>query len=143
MPFVGTFPRRDPESVHWTVMNTADGQTAFTLTGIIVTEFKGVGNQWERGRLEFPVSIQPLAPGKGLVLRHWAPFVTINSISNDDISKDAGWAVDGFSLADPEKFAVAGVTVRCDLAVRDVDGFIFRIGYHLHLVGTLADLPRR
>jgi hypothetical protein len=67
--------------------------------------------------------------------------VTLNAISNDQLSNNAGWAVDAFHL-DPFPPVVRQVDIRCKLAVRDVDGYILRVGYTLTLLGELGDVPR-
>jgi hypothetical protein len=65
----------------------------------------------------------------------WAPIVALSSISNDAAAYDAGWAVDGFRLRETD-VAHAHVTLAVDLAVRDIDGWILRLGYCLHVTGN-------
>jgi hypothetical protein len=124
---------------YYTLFETQRG-LAYTLTGVVLVNFKGTGGgpaNITRTNLQFTVGIPELPDGQGLRFKYWAPFATLNTISNDDIARDALWAVDNFNVADPQHVA-RGVTVNCALAVRDIDGFILRVGYIIHLVGDLA-----
>ena len=71
----------------------------------------------------------------------WAPFVTLNSISNEQQAVNAGWAVDAFRMLVSPGDHQSGVTVSCDVAVRDVDGYILRLGYIVFIVGKLVAQP--
>jgi hypothetical protein len=126
------------ESPHWLSFPTGDGRLYYVLTGVVKMTVKGEGAAWKRLRLDFSVEIPDLPAGKGLRLDHWAPLVTLNSIANDKAAVDAGWAVDNFSLGDTGS-VLRTVSVQTLLAVRDVDGFILRLGYAIHLVGRLED----
>jgi hypothetical protein len=128
------------ESKQWVVFETPSGLLAYTLTGVVKLTMKGDGAQFRRDKLTFTVPIPDLPPRKGLKFVHWAPFVTLNSISNDNAAYDAGWAVDDFGL-ESTGGAMLAVSVFCHLAIRDVDGFILRLGYVIHLLGSLEDLP--
>jgi hypothetical protein len=128
------------DSQQYVYFETLSGQLAYSLTGVVRTTFKGTGNTFTRDTLEFRVPIPDLPGGQGLKFDHWAAFVTLNSIANDDISKDAAWAVDSFQITSPETVKTEAV-VDCGLAVRDVDGFILRVGYAVSLVGKLEKLP--
>jgi hypothetical protein len=129
------------ESRHHVVFETADGMRSYTLTGVAIGQLKGTGQQWFRSGTNFSIPIPDLPTGKGLKLVHWAPLVTLNSIANDSTAIDAGWAVDGFRLVDIGPTAIRDwVEVVCDLAVRDTDGFVLRLGYVVHLLGSVADL---
>ncbi|MDX6532934.1 MAG: hypothetical protein QOF68_678 [Gaiellales bacterium] len=128
-------------SEHWLKSTTADGLISYTLTGVIIlTPFQGTGSDWRRQRVSFGVKIPELPAGMALHLRYWAPFVTLNSISNDHQAVDAGWAVDTFGVDNPWQ-PQNEVSVFCDIAVRDVDGFVARLGYVLHLVGEPGPGP--
>jgi hypothetical protein len=129
------------DSQHWVDFDTADGRKVFTLTGVAITIFQGgaTGQDWSRQDLVFGVPINGLPAGKGLRIEHWAPFVTLNAISNDQVANNAGWAVDAFQL-DPFPAVASEVNIRCKLAVRDVDGYVLRAGYTLTLLGSLENM---
>ena len=127
------------ESPHHVVFETKDGLLSYTLTGVLVGELEGSGQKWLRFTMNFGVPIPGLPSGKGLKLVHWAPVATLNSIANDSTAVDAGWAVDGFRLLDTTAVRNS-VDLACDLAVRDADGFVLRVGFSIHLLGSVADL---
>jgi hypothetical protein len=128
-------------SESYVYFTTAEGLLAYTLTGLVPITFKGTaGNDFLRDTLQFEVPIRQLPIGKGLQLVRWAPFVTLNSISNDGTAVNAGWAVDDFTIPFTEA-PMTAVSVKCDLAVRDIDGYVLRVGYQIHLLGSLVDLP--
>jgi hypothetical protein len=120
--------------------SSEDGLRYYTLTGIASLSFKGIGGSWNRTPCAIDVGIPGLPAGKGIVLEQWAPLVTLNSIANEQASIEAGWAVDNFDLKFPTGKSVDVVSVLADLAVRDVDGFILRLGYAINLIGRVADL---
>jgi hypothetical protein len=85
----------------------------------------------------------------GFSLEEWAPFASLSSIFNQDQSINSGFAVDVWR---PTHFATgtdafthlpvgnifAGIDV--DVAVRDTDAWIFRVGYHVTLLGKIVFL---
>ncbi len=129
-------------SQYYVYFPTANGSIHYTLTGVVETLVQGqaTGTEFFRTQIIFNVPIPDLPSGKGLQLVHWAPFVTLNSISNDGVAENAGWAVDDFVVLNPGTIS-STVTVQASLAVRDIDGFILRCGYELHLLGNIADIP--
>lgn len=87
--------------------------------------------------------IQPRQPGEGLSwamrVEQWAPIAGLNAIFDAATSINAGYAVDTFGLAvqdSPTTF----VRLNADLAVRDSDARIIRVGYHVTLVGRLEEI---
>jgi hypothetical protein len=103
---------------------------------------------WAIGRFSIP---KP--PGHnfsiGFSLEEWAPFASLSSIFNQDQSINSGFAVDVWR---PNHFATGtdafthsavgniftGVNV--DVAVRDTDAWIYRIGYNVTLLGKIVFL---
>jgi hypothetical protein len=130
------FPFQTFDGQYWTILETQRG-LAYTLTGVVLVNFKGSGPEIKRTNLHFSVDIRELPEGQGLRLSYWAPFATLNAMSNDDIAKDALWAVDTFKLTDPRR-VMRTVELDCGLATRDIDGRVLRVGYAIHLVGSLA-----
>ena len=115
----------------------ADG-TSYTLTGVALLRYlddERPGSDWLRQSVDFDVFIPGFSePDFGLKIDQWALLVTLNSISNDHEAINAGWAVDDFEIVFPEVVR-NWVTVRAHLAVRDIDGYILRLGYQIHLLG--------
>ena len=130
-----------PSSQYYVYFPTANGLIAYTLTGIVQMDIPGqaTGGNYFRTPIVFVVPIPDLPAGKGLRLVHWAPFVTMNSISNDGAVENAGWAVDDFVVLRPEQVS-ASVSVQANLAVRNTTGHILRCGYEIHLLGSIADV---
>jgi hypothetical protein len=105
------------------------------MTGIaMVADGVGSSQVWSQHTVSWTVHLPGLAPGKKLALVHWAPFVALSSISNDNAATNAGWAVDSFRMTGTEQ-PQTYVAVQADLAVRDADGWILRLAYSLHLLG--------
>lgn len=95
----------------------------------------------------------PKPPGQdfsiGFSLEEWAPFASLSSIFNQDQSINSGFAVDVWR---PTHFATGtdafthlpvgniftGINV--DVAVRDTDAWIFRVGYNITLLGKIVFL---
>jgi hypothetical protein len=126
-------------SQHFVRFEVQPGLWSYVLTGVAGFTFKGTGNGFNRKTLQLSVPIPGLPSGRGLSLVHWAPFVTLASISNDGPANNAAWAVDTFGM--PSAGLVMNkATVDCQLAVRDVDGFILRAAYAIHLLGRIAPL---
>ncbi|MEY2513427.1 MAG: hypothetical protein QOJ89_785 [bacterium] len=125
---------------HWLATPTADGHTAYKLTGIVqlAQPFQGTGPDWRRETISFDVPIPDLN-GMMFQMRQWTVLVTLSSIDDHQAAIDAGWAVDDFwTIAGQARSAVQ---VSCALAVRDSDAFISRLGYSIDLVGDKVPGP--
>lgn len=137
-------------SPHWTYARTADNKTIITLTGVVILHLKGTGGSWLRDRvilgLRLPSHLFPA--GQGLLVEYWAPFVTLNAISNKEHAVNAGWAIDAFGFHFDERhppnegYYMNSIPIWADLAVRDIDGYLLRLGYHVTVVGVLGSPPR-
>ena len=93
----------------------------------------------------------PGSPGEQYLIRfsveEWAPFASLNSIFNQGQSINSGFAVDvwrpnhfgsGTDVLSnqPVNNLFAGVNV--DLAVRDTDAWLYRLGYNITLLGKIV-----
>jgi len=68
------------------------------------------------------------------------PVVSMTSIMNVNVATNAGWAVDDCRVEHvliPSSNS-RNVVLRCRVAVRDRDGFMFRVNYYVTMVGQLA-----
>ena len=128
---------------YWVHTEAVGNKQLITLTGYVIIGFTGTGGDWRRETLElildFP-DIFPPGPVKWLKIEHWAPFVTINAITNEQQSVNAGWAVDDFRGPGPITIRQS-VPILADIAVREVDGNLIRIGYSLTVSGIFVDPP--
>jgi hypothetical protein len=98
-------------------------------------------SHWLRGQVNLVISVPEIPPGSALHLVHWAPFVTLTSIANDETANWAGWAVHWFRVAHPWDPITYQVNVETGYAVRDSDGLLLRLGYEITLAGTFAQAP--
>jgi hypothetical protein len=133
-------------STHWVHTEAPNDVHLVTLTGNAIIDFKGTGRNWLRDRLYltlgFPHAIIP--SDKWFQIEHWAPFITLNAIANNGTAEYAGWAIDEFGGPGPEsknKIIRTFVQIWADVAVRDVDGYLFRVGYSLTVSGKFTDPP--
>jgi len=126
-------------SPHWVHTEASDDKHLVTLTGIVIIDFKGTGTGWLRDKLDLALKFPPIIPGgMRFQVEHWAPFVTINAIANDQHAVNAGWAVDEFGGPGPVKILNA-IGLWANLAVRDVDGYCYRLGYSLTVSGVFTE----
>lgn len=79
-------------------------------------------------------------------VQHWAPFAALSSVFDRHQSIDAGYAVDRWRAHDfftgTDFFTGQAVPniwsgVDVDVAVRDSDAVLHRVGYHITLVGRI------
>jgi hypothetical protein len=129
----------NPQLVH---TKTGDGKELVVLSGIVHLNLKGLtSSQWLRDKVSLSVNLGPvLLADKGFRHEQAACLVTINSMFNKGASTNAGYAVDTCSVKSAAGFST-GISIDCDVAVRDSDAWLYRIGYHVTLVGTFGDLP--
>ena len=111
----------------------------WTLTGTVELSIKGNGSSW---RYE-TVQVGLLIPGIGdklVRLQQWAPFLTLQGLSNDKTAVNAGWLLDKMEILDPQA-ACARIEFQCQIGVRDIDGYVLRLGYLIHAIGGLVPAP--
>lgn len=126
-------------SRHWAYSKTGDGLESIVLSGVIIIDQKGESeNTWKAEQVSFNLPIR-VPNGKAFKLKHWAPFITINSIYNKSVSNDSGHAVDGFRIINPENAQIEYITVQADIAIRDSDAWLYRLGYNVTLIGEYID----
>jgi len=104
---------------------------------------------WAVSRFSIPTPADPNGYSVGFSLEEWAPFASLSSIFNQDQSINSGFAVDVWR---PTPFGVGqdavslqpignifnGINV--DVAVRDSDAWIYRVGYNITLLGKIVFL---
>jgi len=81
-----------------------------------------------------------LPPGYywAFVMDQWAPIASLNSIYNSGVSNYAGSSVNTFTVTQQQDYDNS-VWLNMDIAVRDADGYLYRIGFYITLVGHLAE----
>lgn len=130
-------------SLHSVRTITGDNKQLITLTGIVQIDLEGQSaKQWRDEVIIIKPRIGYIPKDKALHIEHWAPFVTINTIYNVSEADNAGWAVNNFWIELPNdrkiKYTIPHVEIRARVSVRDVDGWLLRVGYQVTLSGTLV-----
>ena len=130
------------KSVHWVTTRAKDDRQLVTVTGVVVTDLKGPeSGEWRREDivlgLTLPAGFVP--SGRAFQVEHWAPFVTLNAVYNKGTAVNTGWAVDAFSGPGPVRIRDNGrFRIETRVCVRDVDGWLFRIGFTVTLSGQFV-----
>jgi hypothetical protein len=160
-----SFPRF-VESRHFIATSLGDGRESIVRSGVLLLPnessdeaaaagrpwdpvgFRGTSTQaWRRDQVSVELDLapsinrlRPLSPGPNSYwafrMDQWAPVASLNSVYDAGASNNAGYAVDAFAVRQPAPDT--SVTLELLLAVRDVDAFIFRIGFHVSLTGRLV-----
>ena len=126
-------------SRHWVHTTTADNKEVVRMTGIILVDHKGFGgSSWRRNTLELTLKFPfNMLSNKKFRVEQWMPLTTINAIYNKNKSINAGWAVDAYwgpghvTIEDTFK-------IYTNVAVRDSDGWLYRIAYDITLKGRFV-----
>lgn len=154
------------ESRHFIATSLGDGRHSIVRSGILLLPnessddaaaagrpwepvgFKGTSMQaWRRDQVNVDLDLvpsinrlRPLSPGPNTYwafqMDQWAPIVSLNSVHDARVSNYAGYAVDAFAIRQPAPDT--SVTLEMLVAVRDVDAYVFRIGFHVSLTGRLV-----
>jgi hypothetical protein len=104
---------------------------------------------WAINRYSIPKP--PGEPGVQYLIRfsveEWAPFVSLSAIFNQGQSINSGFAVDawrpnhfgnGLNLFTHQPVNNLFTGVNADLAVRDTDAWLYRLGYNITLLGKIV-----
>lgn len=67
-----------------------------------------------------------------MTAEQWIAFATVNARFNQSVANNDGSAADAFGMINPASWWV-------DVAVRDTDAWIYRLGYHFTVYGTLVE----
>jgi hypothetical protein len=131
-----------------------DSKGFIVRSGIAHVNFAGAGpgSDWIRDAVSLHLDLQPsigvLTDGKpprdkyswAIEVEQWAGEVALSSFDNRGPAFNAGWAVDGFGLIRQDG-GVDEVQFDTQVAVSD-DGVIYRISFHVALVGTLREVGK-
>ncbi|MGA9581543.1 MAG: M23 family metallopeptidase [Allosphingosinicella sp.] len=149
--------------------NIRDQRWQLVLSGVVLVDMKGVTTaQWRRETLliapdlrapikfagqRFGVPLPNLddsAFHSNFQVEQWAPFSTLSSVFNANQSINSGFAVDVWrpnpfftatDLATNAQVSNLFAGIQADIAVRDSDAYIYRIGYHITLIGRIVFSP--
>jgi hypothetical protein len=155
------------ESRHFIATSLEDGRHSIVRSGVLLLPnesreeaeaagrpwdpigFKGTSTQaWRRDQVTVDLDLvpsinrlRPLAPGPNtywaLRMDQWAPIASLNSVHDAGVSNYAGYAVETFAVRQPVPDTY--VTLEMFVAVRDVDAWLYRIGFYVSLTGRLVE----
>lgn len=108
-----------------------------SMTGVALISFKGQDTSFTKTRLEMRLTLPDIPVGYGFKLDHWTVFCSLQTIVNDGEGDWVGWGVDNFWLDTPVAPSRTAL-INCTLVVRDVDGYILRVGYNVLLQGRVV-----
>lgn len=138
-----------------------DQKWLLVLSGVVILDLKGNSSQWLRETvLIHPHMIPPLThainqyniptPPDGYTPRfqveQWVPHAGLGSIFNRQHSVNSGFAVDVWrpNPFDTDIDVLTNATIgnlfsgiQVDVAVSDVDAFLYRLSYHITLLGKI------
>ncbi len=123
---------------------TGDGKDLIVLSGVVKIERSGKSvrsGDWAKGTFRIGVNLG-LPPEEAMQLEQHASLITLSSVRNDYESIHAGWAVDESYVLTVPGDTYEEVFVQGAFAVRDKDGWLLRVGYHVTLVGQVVSNPR-
>jgi hypothetical protein len=153
-------------AVNEQIAGIRDQRFLLILSGVAIVDVKGnSGATW----LRETVSLRPplydalnyavnrwqiptpsVSYGIEFETEQWAPFVSLSSVYNQGESINSGFAVDAWRLNpfgsgndamtnQPFNRLFSGIQI--DIAVRDTDAWIFRLGYNIALLGKIIYVP--
>ena len=136
----------------WIVTPLPAGRHLLVLSGVVIIDFWSRQASWHRESLSISPDRDlalviasagvPPAP-QGFAIRflaeQYSTFGGMNSIFDQDTAVNAGFAVDAFKPTfDFGTRLLNGIQL--DIAVRDSDAALLRVGYHLTAVGRFVQI---
>lgn len=134
---VVTVPASGIHAQHSVRTTTADGQTLYTLTGVLAPHLQGDSTEWHPRTLRASIPIGGLDSGQKFTASQWAPAVSVAAANADGAPANPGWAIDEFGLANPN-VPNDHVTLEVKTAVRDASCLLLRVTYTITMVGSIA-----
>ncbi len=106
---------------------TGDGRDLVVLSGYAGFHLRGTGGSWRR------VIGQMVRGPRWRRLDDVAPIISLAAIGNDNHAVNAGWAVDWCNWGNLN----SQIYLTFGLAIRDSDGWLYRVAYQITAVGIL------
>jgi len=130
MPIV-LLGRESQQDMEVAVSGPGTANRLFIYSGIAIFNFKGTGGTWNWDYIEFELGrVFALGQVKDIVA-----MAHLNSIKNESTAVNAGWAVD--KVRAWWDSVEQRIKLRADLAVRDIDGYIQRMGWTVHVLARI------
>lgn len=141
--------------------SVAEQKWLLALSGVVKIGLKGNGSKWLRETYRiWPDTVAPMnhainlhnipTPPGGSELKfqveQWVPYSAPSSMYNKNHSVNSGFAVDvwrphsfgsGKDAVTNTPFGNVFNGIQVDVAVRDIDAFLYRLSYHIVLLGRI------
>jgi hypothetical protein len=125
-----------------------------SLSGVAFVDLTGQqGSGWHRDVGDMYVSLANAlrvtgrTPRQGyhfeFALQQWTSLVTLNAFTDLNQAVDFGVAVDAFQVDWQQGAPRTAIHVTVNIAARDIDTFLHRIGYMLILIGDVVEVADR
>jgi hypothetical protein len=121
----------NPQGMEIVIGGPSGANRLFVYTGIAVFSFKGTGSNWRHDSISFEV-------GRVFTSTQFVKAVataSLASIANAQHAVNAGWAVDRVEAKRATGSGKTKLTIK--LAVRDIDGYLYRLGYEVNVLAKL------
>jgi hypothetical protein len=125
------------------IISEEGDRVCYSVSGILGISLKGDNDSWKHADLYFGI-ITDARGDKVFYSERGTVLVTPASIANDDHAVNAGWAVDTCSVTtqSPQNVHNGNINITARLAIRDRDGWLYRVGYYATVWGTYRVPPR-
>jgi hypothetical protein len=125
---------KDVRSVSELSVRTQDGRDLYIGAGWVLFGLRG-GQEWNHRALVFDVGPQ----WTNIIQQDIVPTVALASIMNAGVANNAGWAIDDCTVefTQPLDLLSRRCRLRCHIGVRDTDGIMYRVTYHVAMLGQL------
>lgn len=121
-----------PQMLEIVVSGPTGANRLFVYTGTAMFSFKGTGGSWRRDSISFEIGGPSFTSSQ---FRKAVATASLSSIANRGHAVNAGWAV---NRVEATRSAGSGKTkLSIELAVRDSDGYLYRIAYEVNVLAKL------
>ena len=121
-----------------------------SLSGVAVIDLTGQGPNWRRDVAEIYVDLGDVLTATGqtpkqgyhleFALQQWTSLATPNAFTDLNQAVNFGAAVDSFQVDWDQGKPRGSIHMSVNIAARDIDTFLHRVGYMLMLVGDVVEV---
>lgn len=121
----------NPQELEVVANGPAGANRLFVYTGTAVFNSQGaIGSEWMRDTISFEIG-RTFASGQ---FKKAVAIASLASIANENHAVNAGWAIDRVSV---ELASSGKIKTTLNYAIRDVDGYLYRVGYKANVLAQL------
>jgi hypothetical protein len=138
-------------NAQWILTPLPNNMWCMVLSGVAIINYTcGLDSGWNSDTVRIRPNMRPVwiaggfDPGKGpvsLEVEQYATYGSLNSIFDKDTSVNAGFAVNETApyFNDSSTWSFGdGSGIDLDIAARDSDATLLRVGYYLMAIGTIS-----